>query len=206
MSEPATVLTDYVLAAVALGLAWRLSGSRSRASVPALLWAASFVALGLAALVGGTWHGIPPDVLPSLRRSMWSVTYVAIGFADLLILAGATRAALTRWPTVAVVLLLTARFLIYAGLILGRRDFRYVACEFAVTVVLLLAFGLDLARRREPAAAFVLSGVLLSFAGGLALWLGLNLHPQFNNNDLFHVIQTAGVWLFFQGALRLRDR
>jgi hypothetical protein len=72
--------------------------------------------------------------------------------------------------------------------------------------VLLLAFGLDLARRSEPAAAFVLSGVLLSLAGGLALWLGLKPHPLFNNNDLFHVIQTAGVWLFFQGALRLRDR
>jgi hypothetical protein len=206
MSEPTTVLTDYVLAAVALIVAWRLARSRPRASVPGRLWAASFVALAVAALVGGTWHGFPHDVLPAVRRLLWSITYVMIGLADLLILAGATRAALTRWTGTAVLTLLAARFLAFAGLVVGLRDFRLVAFEFGGTVLLLLVFALDLARRREPAAGFVLGGVLLSFAGGLVLAVGVSLHPRFNNNDLFHVIQTAGVWLFFRAALRLRSR
>ena len=206
MSEPTTVLTDYLLAAVALGLAWRLCRSSPRPSCPARLWAASFAALGVAALVGGTWHGLPAGAWPLLRRSLWSITYVAIGLADLLILAGATRAALTRWPTTAVVILLTARFLTYAGLVVERREFRYIAIEFGVTVFVLFVFALDLARRREPAAVFVLGGTLLSFGGGLVLWLGLSPHAQFNNNDVFHLIQTGGIWLFFQGARRLRVR
>jgi hypothetical protein len=206
MSEPTTVLTDYVLATVALVVAWRLVHSRPRASVPGRLWAASFVALAVAALVGGTWHGIPHDELPAVRRLLWSITYVTIGLADLLILAGATRAALTRWTGTVVLTLLVARFLAYATLVVGLRDFRLVAVEFGGTVLLLLVFALDLARRHEPAAGFVLGGVLLSFTGGLVLALGVNLHPRFNNNDLFHLIQTAGVWLFFQAALRLRSR
>jgi uncharacterized protein DUF6962 len=206
MSEPTTVLTDYVLALVALGVAWRLARSNPRPSVPGRLWGASFAALGVAAVVGGTWHGIPPDVLPALRYLLWSITYVAIGVADLLILAGAARAALTPWTSGAVLALLTARFLAYAGLVVGRREFRLVAVEFGVTVVLLLAFALDLARRREPAAAFVVGGALLSFAGGLVLALGVRPHRRFNDNDLFHVIQTGGVWLFFQAALLLRSR
>lgn len=206
MSEPTTVLTDYALALVALGVAWRLCSARPRVSVPGRLWAASFLALAVAALVGGTWHGLAPEAWPSLRYLLWSVTYVAIGVADLLLLAGATRAALSRWTGSTALVLLTARFLVYAGLVVGLREFRTVAIEFGVTLLLLLAFALDLARRREPAAGFALGGVLLSLAGGLVLWLRLSLHPQFNNNDLFHVIQAGGVWLFFQAALLLRSR
>ena len=206
MNEPVTVLTDYLLASVAVGLAWRLFRSGSHPSVPRLLWAVSFLALGIAALVGGAWHGIPPNVLPSLRRYLWSITYVTIGLADLLILAGATRAALARWPSVALLVLLTGRFLVYAALILARRDFRDVGYEYGVTLLFLLAFGLDLARRRERAAGFVLGGVLVSFGGGLVQSLGLHLHPQFNNNDLFHVIQMAAIWLFFHAGLLLRGR
>ena len=206
MSQPTTVLTDYLLALAALGSAWRLYRRRARPSVPTLLWAASFAALGVAAVVGGTWHGIPRGVLPSLRRSLWCVTYVAIGLADLLILAGATWAALARRPRLAILALLAGRFLIYVALVLGRRDFRYVAYEFGLTIVLLLVFGLDLARRGNRAAAFVLGGVLASLAGGIVLSAGLDLHPQFNNNDLFHVIQTLGVCLFYNAGLLLRAR
>ena len=206
MSEPTTVFTDYVLAGVALALAWRLSRLRPRASVPGRFWAASFAALAVAALVGGTWHGIPADTAPALRYFLWSITYVAIGVADLLMLAGATRAALTPWTGAAVLTVLTIRFLAYAGLVASLRQFRFVAVEFGVTLLLLLAFSLDLARRREPAAAFALGGVALSFAGGLVLALGVSPHPRFNSNDLFHVIQTGGVWLFFQAALLLRSR
>jgi hypothetical protein len=206
MNEPMTVLTDYVLALVALAVAWRLARSNPRPSQPGRLWGASFVALGIAAVVGGTWHGIPPDVLPALRYLLWSITYVAIGVADLLILAGAARAALYPWADAVALVLLTARFLAYAWLVVGRREFLPVAVEFGVTVVLLLAFALDLARRREPAAIYVGGGVLLSFVGGLALALGVRPHPSFNDNDLFHVIQTGGIWLFFQAALLLRSR
>lgn len=206
MSEPTTVLTDYALGAIALAVAWRIHSVRPLASTPGRLWAASFLALAVAALVGGTWHGIPRDVLPPVRSLLWSITYVAIGVADLLILAGATRAALTRWTATTVLALLGARFLAYAGLVVGLRDFRLIAVEFGGTVLLLFVFALDLARRREPAAPFVLGGALLSFAGGLVLALGVTPHVSFNGNDLFHVIQAAGVWLFFQAARRLHSR
>jgi hypothetical protein len=32
------------------------------------------------------------------------------------------------------------------------------------------------------------------------------LHPGFNQNDLYHVIQMAAMGLFYTGAKRLRDR
>jgi hypothetical protein len=205
MNEPTTVLTDYLLASMALALARRLSCSGSHPTVLRLLWGASFLALAVAAFVGGTWHGIPPHAVPTLRQQLWAITYVTIGLADLLILAGAARAAMAGGPRVAVLALVAGRFLVYAALILERRDFRDVACEYGVTLLLLLVFSIDLARRRERAAGFVLGGVLVSFAGGLAQSLRFDLHPQFSHNDLFHVIQMGGLWLLFRAGLLLRD-
>lgn len=206
MNEPTTVLTDYLLAALGLVLAWRLSRSGSPPPVSRRLWAASFLALAVAALVGGTWHGIPPDALPSFRYHLWSITYATIGLADLLIVAGAARAALPRGPRAVALVLLTGGFLAYAALILVRHDFLYVGLDYLGTLLFLFVFGLDLVRRGEPGAGFVLAGVAASCAGSLVQYLRIAPHPQFNDNDLFHVLQMAGVWLFFRGGLRLRDR
>jgi len=206
MNEPTTVLTDYLLGSLALVLGWRLARSSSSPTVPRLLWGASFLALVFAAFVGGTWHGIPPLVMPALRRQLWPTTYLSIGLADLLILAGAARAALARGPRIVALALLAGRFLVYAALILLRQDFRDVGHEYGVTLLLLFSFGADLARRSEEAAGFVLAGVVVSFGGGLVQALRLDLHPQFNHNDLFHVIQMVGLWLLFRAGLLLRAR
>jgi len=204
MSEPTTVLTDYLLGTLSLVLAGRLMRSGLPPSTARRLWAASFLALAVAAFVGGTWHGLGPDAPPSLRHGLWSITYTAIGLTDLLLLAGAARA-LPRGARTVALMLLMGRFVVYAALILERREFRYVVYDYGITLLLLFAFGLDLLRRRERSAGFVLGGALISFAGGLVQALHFGMHPQFNGNDLFHIIQMAGIWLFFRGGLLLRD-
>jgi hypothetical protein len=35
---------------------------------------------------------------------------------------------------------------------------------------------------------------------------GVALHHDFNHNDLYHVIQMGGMYLFYRGALVLKDR
>jgi hypothetical protein len=30
-------------------------------------------------------------------------------------------------------------------------------------------------------------------------------HPQFNHNDLFHVVQTGALYLLYRGGLLMRD-
>jgi hypothetical protein len=204
MNEPATLLTDYMLGTLSLVLATRLSHSASPAPTARRVWAASFVALAVAAFVGGTWHGLGPGAWPALRHALWSVAYTAIGVTDLLLLVGAAWV-LPRGPRTVALVLLVGRFVVYAALILERREFRYVAYDYAATLFVLFVFGVDLLRRREAAAGFVLGGVLVSLVGGLVQALRLGLHPEFNGNDLFHVIQMAGLWLFFRAGLLLRD-
>ena len=205
MNEPTTVVTDYLLAALAFVLALRLWRSGFPPPRSRRLWAASFVVVAGAALTGGTWHGIPPDALPLLRHHLWSITYVLIGFADLLILLGATWAALPRRSRAVALGLLTGRFFAYAVVILGQRDFRYVGYDYLGTLVLLFAFGLYLGRRRAPAAGFVLGGASVCFIGALVQSLRVGPCLGLNHNDLFHVIQMAGVWLFYRGGLLFGD-
>lgn len=203
MNEPATVATDYLLAGLSGFVAWRLL-STAAPSLPARLWAAGFAVLAVAAVAGGTWHAIHPGELPAVRHQLWTVTYLSIGLADLLMLAGTARAALERGLFALAAAALLGKFLAYAWAILAYRDFKHVGYEYAAT--LLLLFGLALWRRAEPAAAWLLAGVLVSFAGGLVQALKLAPHRHFNHNDLFHVIQMGGVWLFFRAAQLLRDR
>jgi asparagine N-glycosylation enzyme membrane subunit Stt3 len=52
----------------------------------------------------------------------------------------------------------------------------------------------------------VMFGVLVTlFAAGWQI-SGVGLHPHFNHNDIFHVIQMVGLWLLGNGALGLQSR
>lgn len=71
-----------------------------------------------------------------------------------------------------------------------------------------VAFGFVLAahawawyRTRDPSAGWIVSAVLVSFLAAGIQAAGLAPHPQFNHNDLYHVVQMMGMWLLYRGAL-----
>jgi len=203
MAEPTTALTDWALALLASVLGRRLlaAGAESRR-----LWGLSFLSLALAALAGGIFHALSPQSWPELRGTLWSVTYAAIGLANALLLAGAARSVLPARFRLPVFILLGLGFATCLVIVLDRRTLGPVVVAGAVTLLLLLAFGLHALARERPEARPLLAGVLVSAAGGAVQALGLAPHPHFNHNDLFHVVQMAGLWLLFRAGLRLADR
>lgn len=205
IAEPTTTLTDYLLAALGFFCAARLLPSAreaGRRSVAA--WGAGLGAMGLAALFGGTLHGFGPRMSAAGRAALWLATYYAIGVANLALLAGATVAALEGAARHGLMALLVLRLLAYAALLTRFRDFRYVVYDYALTLGLLLA--LSLARPlRSGAGRWIRAGVVVCFVGALVQRSGLALHPHFNHNDLFHVVQMLGAWLFYRGGHLLRD-
>jgi hypothetical protein len=46
-------------------------------------------------------------------------------------------------------------------------------------------------------------GIAISAAGFVIQKSGWDIHHNFNHNDLFHIIQIAGFWCFYEGARRL---
>lgn len=206
LAEPMTVLTDYVLAAEGFVLGVRLlvlaARERQRA---ARLWGAAFVAVGVAALTGGTLHGFAPHLSAGAEAGLWLATYYAIGLANLFYLAGGVAAVVEPGPLrrglEAAVLV---RFVAYAAFLTAHRDFRYVLYDFGVTLAALIVLAMHprVPRRGREGLVF---GVLASLAGAVVQRSGLALHPDFNHNDLFHVVQMVGLYFFYRAGRVLED-
>ena len=96
LSEPTTLVSNWVLAAVAVGLGVRLyragtgEGLRARR-----LWAVAFLAGAVAALAGGAVHGFAASLTPFAHAVLWKTVLVGVGVAASLILAGTVRATLS---------------------------------------------------------------------------------------------------------------
>ena len=97
ISEPVTMLTDYLLggAGFYLGaLLIRITGPKNRIS--ARLWSIGFIISGIAALVGGTYHGFAVQLGDSLRGSLWNVTIYSIGASAGFMISGVLASSIPR--------------------------------------------------------------------------------------------------------------
>lgn len=181
MSEPVTTLTDYALASVCIGLGFkliRISG----------WWTVAFLALGLAALLGGTWHGFwQNDVL-------WKSTTLSVGVASFAMVVGSAvstaRGALLRWLTG----LASVKLFAFTGWMLYRDDFIWVVADTGLALAIV---GLLHAWKCNP---WMLAGVAASVLAGLVQASGIALHAHFNHNDLYHVVQAAAMFLLYRGV------
>ncbi len=190
MSEPMTVLTDYVLGGVAAWLSLLLCRSPQASR---RLWALAFAALAAAAFLGGTWHGFLHSDL------LWKATTLSAGVASFGMVVGSAWAVLsaTARPLVATAAL--AKLLVYSGWMLFHDRFIYVVIDTGIAFVIVAA--LHLWKWNGP----MLAGVAVSILAGLVQASGFRLHEHFNHNDLYHVIQIAALALLYRGARRLTD-
>lgn len=207
ISEPMTLLTDYLLAVLVLVFALRLGRSGHPGQMSIRMWSLAFYASATAALVGGTYHGFNPYLSPLTALLLWKVTVYSVGLAGLFLFAGVLFAALAGTPRRALFALAGLKFLLYAGWMAVHNDFRYVIYDYVPTLIfVLLLQGTALWKRREESAPWIIGGIVLSFAGAGVQAAGFTLHEHFNHNDLYHVIQMGAFWMLYRGGLRLRDR
>ena len=183
MSEPTTVLTDYALAAVSAFLGYRLI-PRSR------FWATAFLALALGALLGGTWHGFSQSDL------LWKATTLSVGVASFGMVAGSAAGVTTGGLRGTLIAFALVKLIAYAAWMLFHDDFIWVVAD---TASALLIVGILHAWRFN---GWMLAGVAVSVSAGLAQASGLALHAHFNHNDLYHVLQSAAMFLFYRGVGR----
>lgn len=183
MNEPTTVLTDYALAAVAIFLGLKLV-EKSR------FWSLAFGALGLGALLGGTWHGFwPSDFL-------WKATTLSVGVTSFGMIVASAAALTAGKLRIGLTAFAAVKLLAYAAWMLYHDDFIWVVADTVSALGIVAALHLW---KWNP---WVLAGVGLSVLGGVAQASGLALHERFNHNDLYHVLQTAAMFLLYRGVKR----
>jgi urea transporter len=206
ITEPMTLLTDYLLAALVFYFAFRLFHAAGRSGQSSVRWwATAFAFSALAGVTGGTYHGFHSQLGAAVGLGLWKVTVYAIGIAGLSLLFGAALSSLRRslrlWVLAAAIL----EFLVYAVWMANHNDFRFVIYDYApvLVVVLFLQF---LRLGREKSAPWILGGILLSFAAAGVQASGFDPAPNFNHNDLYHLVQMGAFYLLYRGGRLLRDR
>lgn len=174
------MLTDYALAVVSAWLGFRVRRI-------ARCWALAFFALAIAALLGGTWHGFWQDDL------LWKATTLSVGLASFGMVVGSAQATLTGSSRRAVIVLAGMKLLAYSAWMIGHDDYVWVIADSASAILIV---GLLHFWRRN---GWMLAGVAVSILAGAVQASGVALHPHFNHNDLYHVVQIAAMLLFYRG-------
>jgi hypothetical protein len=207
ITEPMTMITDYVMGALAFVLAMRLmSDAAAGRQLSGRLWAAAFVMTAAAAIAGGTYHGFI-QWMPGLGgRAMWKATLLATGLGSACLLAAALVAAAAGQLRTALVAVVIVKLAVYVWTIATKDQFIVVIADYgtALAAILLAAWFLR-PSGLTPAAWWITAGVAVAAVAGVIQWARLAPHVHFNHNDLFHVVQMVSLYLLYRGGLLLRD-
>jgi hypothetical protein len=208
ITEPTTVLTNLILAAVSFVLGARLAYAAAAEGAAA----GSFLALALlstavAAAFGAAAHGTDPRVDPVQRDRCWRGALYVTGIVAAATLASVAYFAATGHVRTALLVLSGIKLVAYVIRVSRRAEFRVAAEDYGVSLaVLLVGAAYAAARWSLPAAPWLIGGVAVSLVAGLVQGRRLSLHRHFNHNDLYHVIQIVALYLFYFGGKLLVDR
>jgi hypothetical protein len=207
ITEPTTLLTDYVLGAWAAALGLRLlAAAEASGQISRALLGVALCGSAAAAFLGGTYHGFAAAIPAATNQVLWKGTLTAVGVAAAFTVSAGGVAFAASAVRAAVVALAIAQLVAFVAWIARHDDFRYAVHDYASALILLAALALPSAAGGSAAAWWLLSGVAISIVAGSLQQRGLALHRWFNHNDLFHVIQMLALWLLYKGGMLLRDR
>ncbi len=206
--EPSTMVSDYLLGAVAVFLAFLLAIRRTPSQrMTTRYWSGALLLAGVAAFAGGTFHGLLEGRSGGLPAVLWTTTMVAIGLSAFCFVAGAAFGT-TRGNTRRIILAAAGgELIVYLVWIVGHSDFLYAMIFYlpCMVAVLVMVVHARIARR-DAAAPWVIAGIAVSFAGAVVQASGWDLRTYLSHNDVYHLLQAVGFYGFFRGGRLLQDR
>jgi hypothetical protein len=210
ISEPATLVTDYLLALFTGALGRRLGSLASAAVMLGFIdkaraqrwWSVAFMATAMAGAAGGTVHGFQRAMPRAVTNLLWLVTLESLVLAAFAVVSAAIVLGGWSWRT---------RFIatFAAGVAFGSyglwviRNPVFLMAILAYGAALAVLVGVQLfARRLDFGGWLLLAGVVLSLVAAGIQQSGVAIHRYFNHNDLYHVVQAVAVWFLYLAARR----
>ncbi len=206
--ETTTAATDYLITCVAWTFGAKLLfSSQHRSHRSRQLFGVSFGFIGLAALCGGTTHGFVLFLDDAVLGLLWKCTVYSIGSSMLFgVAATLIGSPLQRPPRLVAHTLNAAGFAVYAAWMVNHNEFVYVIYHYVLAMLSIAGIqAWAYYKLRAASAPWIVAGVIATLLGAVVQQSGLRLHPHFNHNDLYHVIQIAGLYLLNRGIRVLED-
>lgn len=196
LHEPATFVTDLLLAALGVGLALHLK-RHAAPSAAGRWWIAAIALMAASAFVGGCYHGFAPE-FPALEPWWWrGVLWIicGIGLAMGMSLLHELRPHHRGWRWV-----LAGKFALAVTAATIRPEFLVAMSDYGSAM---LAWAVAALIARRPWSRAILTGVGLSALAAVVQQAEWGLSRHFNHNDVFHVIQALALLAFHRAGLRL---
>ena len=186
ITEPATLITDWLLAAQCTVLARRLGCGGPAAHFLRL----HLLVAAVGAFLGGLDHGWL-HLSAEASHWIWTGTLAALVVASTLLLAFAVR----HWLPGRTLLLGACGLLGLAGLVAGvpTGAFEAVLALWVPSTAAVLVLA------ARSGARLIVASQLVAILGAAIQALG-SPAPVFNHNDLFHVVQMGAIVLLVRGA------
>jgi hypothetical protein len=209
ITEPMTVLTNVLLAAVAFVLGARVAYAAAAEGRVASAWMGiGFLATAVAAAFGAAAHALDPRVDSLQRGRCWRGALYIMGVVSACTTASVAYFAATGSVRVAILLAAGVKLAVYIVRIARRPEFRFATMDYGASLAVLLAGLAYVAATRAhvPGASWLVAGVVVSLIAGLVQGRRVSPHRHFNHNDFYHVIQIGALYLLYRGATLLVDR
>jgi hypothetical protein len=207
ITEPSTLITDYLLGALTAYLSWRLfQRNRAQRQRAIALWGAALGATSAGSFAGGSYHGFHQAMSSDSAPVLWTVTTLLVGVASFFLLTSALFASFSGMLRSTLLLTAIVKVAVYCWWMLGHDEFRYVIYEYGSTLLIVLLLTVSGRMQGDPGLrVFVVAGIVVSILAAGLQQSGIDLHRHFNHNDLQHVVQMGAMWLLYEGGQRLRD-
>jgi hypothetical protein len=210
ISEPATLVTDYLLAIFTGALGWRLGRAARAAEWSGFIqtarrqdwWSVAFLATAAAGAAGGTVHGFQHAMARVLTNVLWLVTLESLVVAAFAVVSAAI--VLLGWGRTATFITTFAAAVVlgsYGLWVIKNPVFFSAIVAYAAALVVLVGIRLYV-RPLDGAGRLLIAGVALSAVAAVIQQSGLSIHPSFNHNDLYHVVQAVAIFLLYRSAVR----
>jgi len=168
-----------------------------------LSWALYLLAFG--ALVGGIYHGFSPHFSVLLKDFIWKTILYAVGLTTVFFLLAAISTVVSyeiynilKWIPILV-------FVVYAVFIWRYNDLiQAIYFNIPMMIVIFIIMVYLYIVSKDTGTGKIILGLVISFLGAGIWSRKLSVNGYFNYNDIYHIIQTIGLWYIYRGALTIQ--
>lgn len=195
--EPATLLTDYLLAILGGYLAWRLHRKMESDHPAARWWIRALLAMSVSAFVGGSYHGFAPNFSPQFVAAWWRFVLILVCAIGLCLGVSLIREIVPLKRQRGWNGFLVAKFTLSVAVVMIHPKFLVAMLDYGLAMT---AWAVAALVYRRAWSGWMIVAVGLSAVAGWVQQSRWGIPVHLDHNAVYHLIQALALFGFYQGG------